>query len=112
MMRGFSRHRQMCVTYPLLVLISLIGLLPFYWMVACSFKTNENMFLMPLQWFPNPINWHAYGDAWKAQDFTRYFLNTIIMASGSSSCMGPTAANAASSQLPGATRTCEVPWPM
>jgi ABC-type glycerol-3-phosphate transport system permease component len=80
MMRGFSRYRQMFVTYPLLVLISLIGLLPFYWMVACSFKTNENMFLMPLQWFPNPINWHAYGDAWKAQDFTRYFLNTTFIA--------------------------------
>ena len=80
MMRGFSRHRQMCVTYPLLVLISLTGLLPFYWMVACSFKTNQNMFLMPLQWFPNPINWHAYSDAWKAQDFTRYFLNTTFIA--------------------------------
>ena len=34
------------------------------------------------------------------------------MASGSSSCIGPTAAKAASSQLPGATRTCDVPWPM
>jgi len=80
MMRGASRYRQMFVTYPLLVLISFIGLLPFYWMVACSFKTNENMFLMPLQWFPNPINWNAYGDAWKAQDFTRYFLNTTFIA--------------------------------
>jgi multiple sugar transport system permease protein len=80
MMRGASRYRQMFVTYPLLVLISFIGLLPFYWMVACSFKTNENMFLMPLQWFPNPINWNAYGDAWRAQDFTRYFLNTTFIA--------------------------------
>lgn len=80
MMRGHSRFGRIFVTYPLLVLISFIGLLPFYWMVACSFKTNENMFLMPLQWFPNPINWNAYGDAWKAQDFTRYFLNTTFIA--------------------------------
>ena len=80
MMRGHSRYGRIFVTYPLLVLISFIGLLPFYWMVACSFKTNENMFLMPLQWFPNPINWNAYGDAWKAQDFTRYFLNTTFIA--------------------------------
>ena len=80
MMRGPSRYRQMFVTYPLLVLISFIGLLPFYWMLSCSLKTNENMFLMPLQWFPNPINWNAYGDAWKAQDFTRYFLNTTFIA--------------------------------
>jgi multiple sugar transport system permease protein len=80
MMRGYSRYGRMFVTYPLLVLISFIGLLPFYWMLACSFKTNETMFLMPLQWFPNPINWNAYGDAWKAQDFTRYFLNTTFIA--------------------------------
>lgn len=80
MMQRPSRYRQMFVTYPLLVLISFIGLLPFYWMLSCSLKTNENMFLMPLQWFPNPINWNAYGDAWKAQDFTRYFLNTTFIA--------------------------------
>jgi multiple sugar transport system permease protein len=80
MMRKASRYRQMVVTYPLLVLISIIGLLPFYWMLSCSFKTNETMFLMPLQWFPNPINWNAYGDAWKAQDFTRYFLNTTFIS--------------------------------
>ena len=29
---------------------------------------------------PIPINWTAYGDAWKAQDFTRYFLNTAFVA--------------------------------
>ena len=49
-------------------------------MVSCSLKTNENMFLMPLQWFPHPMNWSAYGNAWKAQDFTRYFLNTTFVA--------------------------------
>jgi multiple sugar transport system permease protein len=75
-----SSYRQMLITYPLLVLVALIGLLPYYWMLSCSFKTNDNMFLMPLQWFPNPINWNAYGDAWKAQDFTRYFLNTTFIA--------------------------------
>ena len=75
-----SRYRQMLITFPLIVLISAIGLLPYYWMLSCSFKTNDNMFLMPLQWFPNPIDWNAYGDAWKAQDFTRYFLNTTFIA--------------------------------
>ena len=79
-MRRSSRYRHALVTYPLLFLVSFIGLLPFYWMVSCSLKTNENMFLMPPQWFPHPINWTAYGDAWKAQDFTRYFLNTTFIA--------------------------------
>lgn len=75
-----SGFRQALVTYPLLILVTLVGLLPYYWMVACSFKTNDTMFAVPLQWVPNPINWNAYGDAWKAQDFTRYFLNTGFVA--------------------------------
>ena len=79
-MRRPSGHRRILVTYSLLFIISFIGLLPYYWMVSCSLKTNENMFLVPPQWFPNPINWNAYGDAWKAQDFTRYFLNTSFVA--------------------------------
>ena len=79
-MRRLSWYRRLRVTYPLLLVISFIGLLPYYWMVSCSLKTNENMFLVPLQWFPNPINWNAYGEAWKAQDFTRYFLNTTFVA--------------------------------
>jgi multiple sugar transport system permease protein len=60
--------------------VAFVGLLPYYWMVSCSFKTNENMFLVPLQWIPNPINWGAYAEAWRAQDFTRYFLNTGFVA--------------------------------
>jgi len=74
------RHGRPLIKYTLLFLVSFIGLLPFYWMVSCSFKTNENMFLMPPQWFPHPVNWSAYGEAWKAQDFTRYFLNTAFVA--------------------------------
>jgi len=68
------------VTYPLLFLIAFTGLLPYYWMLSCSFKTNEQMFAVPIQWFPDPINWSAYGDAWRAQDFTRYFLNSALVA--------------------------------
>jgi len=75
-----SRRRHWGLRYPLLIAVGLIGLLPYYWMVACSFKTNDTMFAVPLQWFPDPINWSAYGTAWRAQDFTRYFLNTSFVA--------------------------------
>lgn len=79
-MRRLARRRGALVTYPLLLAVAFVGLLPYYWMVSCSFKTNENMFLVPLQWIPNPINWGAYAEAWRAQDFTRYFLNTGFVA--------------------------------
>jgi ABC-type glycerol-3-phosphate transport system permease component len=75
-----SRARQALVTYPLLILVAVIGLLPYYWMVACSLKTNDTMFAVPIRWVPDPINWNAYGEAWRAQNFTRYFLNTGFVA--------------------------------
>ena len=49
-------------------------------MVTCSLKTTANLFAVPPQWFPNPITWQAYGQAWKAQDFTRYFLNSAAVS--------------------------------
>ena len=75
-----SRPRQAFVIYPLLILIGLIGLLPYYWMVSSSVKTTANMFVVPPQWIPNPINWRAYGEAWRAQDFTRYILNSTLVS--------------------------------
>jgi multiple sugar transport system permease protein len=81
MMPSRSAHkRQAVVTYPLLILIGLIGLLPYYWMVSCSVKTSANIFAVPPQWIPNPITWRAYGEAWRAQDFTRYFLNSALVS--------------------------------
>jgi ABC-type glycerol-3-phosphate transport system permease component len=79
-MRSTRRARGGPVTYALLLLTAFIGLLPYYWMVSSAFKTNETMFAVPPQWIPDPVNWHAFSDAWKAQDFTRYFLNSFVVA--------------------------------
>ncbi len=73
-------RRQGLMVYPLLLVVAFLSLLPYYWMVTCSFKTNETMFAVPVQWIPDPVNWSAYGRAWRAQDFTRYFLNTAFVA--------------------------------
>jgi multiple sugar transport system permease protein len=75
-----ARARHGWILYPLLLLIAFVGLLPYYWMVSCSFKTNATMFAVPPQWIPDPVNWQAYGEAWRAQDFTRYILNSAFVA--------------------------------
>jgi len=63
-----------------LVTIACITLLPYYWMVSSSLKTMQNMFRVPLQWIPDPVNWMSYVLAWRAQDFTRYFFNSGVVA--------------------------------
>lgn len=60
--------------------IAAVTLLPYYWMVSSSLKTMANMFAVPIQWIPDPVNWMSYVNAWQAQNFTRYFINSGIVA--------------------------------
>jgi len=72
--------RQSIMAFCALVLIACATLLPFYWMFSSSLRTMENMFSIPIQWIPEPLNWRSYALAWQAQDFTRYFLNSGVVA--------------------------------
>ena len=63
-----------------LLAVACVTLLPFYWMFSSSLRTMENMFSIPIQWIPDPLNWQSYVLAWQAQDFTRYFLNSGVVA--------------------------------
>ncbi|HUL92314.1 MAG TPA: carbohydrate ABC transporter permease [Burkholderiales bacterium] len=60
--------------------VACVTLLPFYWMASSSLRTMETMFSLPIQWIPDPPNWKAYVLAWKAQDFSRYLLNSGFVA--------------------------------
>jgi multiple sugar transport system permease protein len=79
-MKLWRRLRGVWFVYPVLVFVIVIALLPFFWMISSSLKTMDNIFAYPVQWIPNPINWQSYPDAWASQDFTRYFLNSTIVA--------------------------------
>lgn len=68
------------VIFCLLLGLACITLLPYYWMFSSSLRTMENMFSLPIQWIPDPVNWRSYVLAWKAQDFTRYFFNSAVVA--------------------------------
>jgi multiple sugar transport system permease protein len=73
-------QRSSVVAFCALVVIAVVTLLPYYWMVSSSLKTMENMFSVPIQWIPDPVNWMSYANAWMAQDFTRYFFNSGVVA--------------------------------
>jgi multiple sugar transport system permease protein len=40
-----------------LIAMSLLFFLPFYWMVVSALKTNTQILSPDLQWFPDPVNW-------------------------------------------------------
>jgi ABC-type glycerol-3-phosphate transport system permease component len=78
--RRAMRRRGTLVASGVLMVIACVTLLPFYWMFSSSLRTMETMFSLPIQWIPWPPNWGSYLLAWQAQDFTRYFLNSGLVA--------------------------------
>lgn len=69
--------------YILLIFLSFICVLPLYWMVRSSFMKNTDIFIMdPFIVWPETMRWGNYVDAFKAADFIKYALNTLLIVGG------------------------------
>ena len=83
--RGTSVRRQRIlvdlITYLLLALGAAIVLVPFWWMVKTSLTAETRLFQFPPQFFPEPVVWRNYIDAWYALpvSFTRFTANTVFI---------------------------------
>ena len=71
------------VLYATLIFGAVIMSFPFYWMVTTALKGLAESVAIPPTMLPKQWLWSNFVEAWKAAPFPRYFLNTIIMATGS-----------------------------
>ncbi len=62
-----------------LILIGITFMLPFYWLIVTSLKTNAQMSAYPPALIPNPIRWSNYSDAVTAIPFVQYLQNTLTI---------------------------------
>ena len=69
------------------VAVLLMALAPFYFMITTAFKTAVASVAYPPQLFPNPVTGKHFIDVLTPSvfPFTRYFLNSLIVASVTSS---------------------------
>jgi ABC-type glycerol-3-phosphate transport system permease component len=54
-------------------------LMPFYWLISTSLKTLQNVYVFPIQWWPDPIRWQNYAELFAFAPVLRYFKNTLIL---------------------------------
>jgi len=54
--------------------------LPFWWMFVTSVKLPEEVFTFPPDFWPNSWHWENYLEVLKSAPFTRFFANTLIVA--------------------------------
>jgi len=71
------------VSHAVVILGGLFILIPFFWMVSASLKTESEAFQLPPTWIPTEFIWGNYEQALFAYvPFGRYFLNTLIITGG------------------------------
>lgn len=79
--RRFKPRPGRVLLYLLLAIAGVIFLIPFYWVVAASFKTPAELRSIPPTWWPELFTTANYPEVWDAQ-FARYFLNSFIYSAG------------------------------
>jgi ABC-type glycerol-3-phosphate transport system permease component len=68
--------------YAMLIAGSLMFILPLFWAVSSSFKSDYQVLDYPPQWIPDPIRWQNYPEALNYVPFGRFAINTLIIAAG------------------------------
>lgn len=63
----------------LLIAVSALFLLPFYWMVTIALKSNAELSQFPPSLYPHNAQWGNFKEAINAFDFWLYFRNTLVI---------------------------------
>lgn len=67
------------VTHAALIVLSVMFLIPFFWMVSGSLKTGPDLNAFPVIWFPSTLTLENYIAGLQVFPFGRYLLNTLII---------------------------------
>lgn len=79
-----ARKEKITVSHVVLIVVltvlALFTLIPFFWMLSASFKTNNAVFAIPFQWIPK--EWHPenYKVIWSRIPLLTFFKNTAILS--------------------------------
>ena len=76
----FMRWLGRASIYALLILGALIILVPFFWTISTSLKTEQQTLQFPPSWIPNPVVWENYPTALRARPFGTYYTNSLFIS--------------------------------
>ena len=60
--------------------LSIIYMIPFFWMLSTALKTDRQVMAWPPVWIPNPIAWENFPRAIEFFPFWLFLKNTLIIA--------------------------------
>ncbi len=74
-----SQILRQTLLYVLLVVLSAVFILPLFWMISTSLKPDNQIFIFPPVWIPNPPQWSNYPKALTFVPMGLYLKNTLII---------------------------------
>lgn len=74
-----SFYVRRAIQYTVMILVSIIFMLPIYWLFTSSLKTQGQVFAIPPVWFPNPPQWGNYPEAIRRAPLLLWLRNTAII---------------------------------
>ena len=79
--RIISRRRLIpSARFAVLALGAAVMAVPFVYMLSTSFKSQAYVLTIPPQFIPHPATVDNYVTAWTSDNFSRYFLNSVLVA--------------------------------
>ena len=68
--------------HSLLIAVSLIFMVPFYWMVITALKTQTTVFTTPIEWWPRTLHWENFATTanYPSFPFLRFLWNSFYYA--------------------------------
>lgn len=73
-----QRTRRQIGVRIFLISMSLLFLVPFYWMFNIALKSNPELAMTPPTLFPQSWQWDNFARAVSTMPFVQYFLNTVV----------------------------------
>lgn len=67
------------ILYTLLTLVAVYFLFPFIYMLFSAFKTEVEAVAYPPKLLPESFRWSNFADAWNAQPFGQFFMNSVLV---------------------------------
>lgn len=68
------------IVFFVLIFLSFLVLVPFFWMLSSSVKLNNQVFTVPIQWIPKEYHFENYSQIWKSIPLLTFFKNTLFLS--------------------------------
>lgn len=85
--RRLVQHLSLGLQYLGFLAIAAMVLFPLYWMLASSLKTPQELQALPPVWWSHSPNLEAYRTVFEVVPFGRAFLNSLLIAGGTTAAI-------------------------